>query len=64
MQEYNYFKDIFKRSGVIKKKMIMVNDQVTGIFKSKEEILKESIEIINKKITDKTYVKVRHDFQY
>ena len=40
----------------------MVNDQVTGIFKSKEEILKESIEIINKKITDKTYVKVRHDF--
>ena len=62
MQEYNYFKDIFKRSGVIKKKMIMVNDQVTGIFKSKEEILKESIEIINKKITDKTYVKVRHDF--
>ena len=62
MQEYNYFKDIFKRSGVIKKKMIMLNDQVTGIFKSKEEILKESIEIINKKITDKTYVKVRHDF--
>ena len=62
MQEYNYFKDIFKRSGVIKKKMIMVNDQVTGIFKSKEEILKESLEIINKKITDKTYVKVRHDF--
>ena len=62
MQEYNYFKDIFKRSGVIKKKMIMVNDQVTGIFKSKEEILKESLEIINKKINDKTYVKVRHDF--